>query len=134
MYAAADIVPPGDLIHFYYGRQIHSVRTLRAPKSMKNAKMQLFFRFLQIVSKCQKMVPDDFRSVPWTRNTSFPSQNTPTIYQKKFLKTDFGALRSCFCLHTLEDACKNSIFEAYNSNFLALTMSPQNVSNEFEIF
>ena len=92
-----------------------------------------FFRFLQIASKCQEMVPDGFRSVLWTRNTSFPSQNTPLFIRTKFLKTDFGALRSCFCLYTLENAWKNSIFEAYNSNFLALTMSHQNVSDEFEI-
>ena len=98
MYAAADIVPPGDLIHFFYGRQIHSVRTLRAPKSMKNAKMQLFFRFLQIASKCQEMVPDDFRSVPCTRNTSFPSQNNPTIYQKKFSQNRFWSLEKLFLL------------------------------------
>ena len=43
----------------------------------KMRKSNFFFRFLQIASKWKEMIPDGFRSVPWTRNTLFPPQNTP---------------------------------------------------------
>ena len=59
---------------------------------LKKSKIQLFFRFLQIPSKCEEMVPDNFRSVPWTQNTLFPSRNTLTIYQEKKFQNQFWGL------------------------------------------
>ena len=63
---------------------------------LKKSKIQLFFRFLQIPSKCEEMVPNCFRSVPWNQNTSFPSRNTLTIYQKKISKPILGPWEADF--------------------------------------
>ena len=87
-----------------------------------------FFRFLQIASKCQEMVPDGFRSVPWTRNTSFPSQNNPTIHQKKFSQNRFWGLEKLFLLIYAWGCLKKQHFRGLQLEFFSLNHeSPERV-------
>ena len=55
-----------------------------------------FFSISSNPSKCEEMVPDGFRSVPWTQNILFPSRNTLTIYQKKISKPILGPWEADF--------------------------------------
>ena len=89
-----------------------------------------FFKLLQNARKLSQMVSEVF---PGLETVYFHPRTPPLLIRKNFFKTDFGTLRRCFCLYELEKAWKTIIFEAHNSNFLGLTMRPQNVSDEFEI-
>ena len=74
------------------------------------------------------MVPDGFRSVPWAQNNSFPSQNTPTIYQKKFSQNRFWDLEKLFLLAYAWGCLKKQHFRGLQLEFFSLNHeSPERV-------
>ena len=66
------------------------------------------------------MVPDGFRSVPRTRNSLFPPQNTPTSHQKKIFQNRFWDLETLFLLIWAWEGLKIHHFRGSQLEFFRL--------------
>ena len=80
-----------------------------------------FFSISSNPSKCEEMVPDGFRSVPWTQNILFPSRNTLTIYQKKFQNRFWGLEKLIFEISNFHQFKAAGLMKKWTDlNFIAL--------------
>ena len=68
---------------------------------LKKSKIQLFFDFFKLLQNARKWSQMASEAFPGLETLCFHPKTPPLLLRKQFFKTDFGALRSCFCLYGL---------------------------------